>query len=90
MSFGALLGMLTLCNTWRVPAPSQASVLTTAIFGGLYWVAGLTGPLYPDAKAMDPEFGDRHDQLYLFGFILGMDALGWYLESSRLASLGVR
>ena len=89
MSFGALLGALTLYNTWRHPSPSQARVLTTAVFGGLYWVAGMTGILYPDTKAQDPEFGDSKSQLYAFAFILGVDGLGWWLESSRLAGLGL-
>ena len=89
MTFGLLLGLLTLYNTWRVPAPSQARVLTTAVFGGLYWVAGMSAILYPGSKAMDPEFGDSQWQMYLFGSLLGVDLVGWYLESSRLWELGV-
>ena len=89
MTFGALLGLLTLHNTWRRPATSQDTILTTAVFGGLYWVAGMSGILYPDAKAVDPEFGEGSPQLILFSTIIAVNTIGWWLESSRLAGLGI-
>lgn len=89
MTFGALLGALTLFNTWRNPALSQATVLTTAIFGGMYSLAGLSAFLYPGSKGTDPEFGETYAQFYIFGTILTVDMLGWWLESSRLTRLGI-
>lgn len=62
-------------------------VTTAALFGGLYWVTGLSAALYPGAKAMDPEFGEGHAQLYLFASLLGITGVGWFLERSRLLSV---
>ena len=90
MSFGALLGMLTLYNAWFTRSTSQATIVTTTIFGGLYSVAGMSAFLYPESKGCDPEFGETHAQLYVFGTMLAVNILGWWLERSRLMRRGIR
>ena len=75
MTFGALLGGLTLYTTLSAPV-SQFQLLTAATYGGLYYVAGISALAYPDAKGMDPEFGEGNPQVYFFAGVLATNVLG--------------
>lgn len=87
MSMGFLLGGLTAYFTWRPTRDRIAakdSLNTAAIFGSLYWIAGLSAILYPGAKWQDPEFGDGAPQFYVFLAHLVIVCLGWWLENKRI------
>ncbi|KAL9085005.1 MAG: hypothetical protein Q9159_004910 [Coniocarpon cinnabarinum] len=89
ITLGAALGVLTLYYTWRSPR-SQLATTTAALFGGLFFLTGLTGIMYPGAAGMDPEFGEGFPQLWIFGHLLMLTTLGWWLETRRLAKLGIK
>lgn len=74
MSFGLLLGILTAYYTWRSTTQPKDSMCTAAIFGSLYYVAGLSAILYPGTLAIDPEFGQGFPQFWLF---VGLGVLPW-------------
>lgn len=93
MSMALLLGIGTIYYTWK-PAQSFESLQTATVFGTLYWVTGLSGLLYPGAKAVDPEFVDRYGdgspQLYVFSFLGLISLAGYWLESTRLLKIGLK
>jgi hypothetical protein len=62
----------------------RESINTAMLFGTLYWITGLSGILYPGALAVDPEFGTGFPQKWIFGGLMGMVILGWWLEMRRL------
>ncbi|TEY40955.1 hypothetical protein BOTCAL_0411g00030 [Botryotinia calthae] len=63
---------------------TRDSMITAAIAGSLYWIAGLSAILYPGSKAMDPEFGDAAPQMIIFPFFMGMAILGAWFEVKDL------
>ncbi|KAJ8061660.1 hypothetical protein OCU04_009461 [Sclerotinia nivalis] len=60
------------------------SMVTAAIAGSLYWVAGLSAILYPGSRATDPEFGDGFPQAVIFPLFGGMAVAGAWLEVKGL------
>ncbi len=58
--------------------------MTAAIFGSLYYIAGLSAILYPGTLAVDPEFGEGFPQFWLFAGMTGLPWLGYLLESRSL------
>jgi len=88
MSFGPLLALPMLYYTWRSsPTAKLDSIRTAAIFGSIYWLAGLSAWFYPGSLAVDPEFGTGFPQLPLFVTLTGLSWLGYWLEARRLAGL---
>lgn len=88
MSMGVALALATLYYTYRsVPTKAAAvdSLNAAALFGSLYYVTGLSAILYPGSKGMDSEFGEGFPQLWLFGGLLALTWVGWWLERRRLA-----
>lgn len=84
MSFGLALGILTAYYTWRATPQPKDSLMTAAIFGSLYYIAGLSAILYPGTLAVDPEFGEGFPQFWLFAGMTGLPWLGYLLESRSL------
>ena len=74
MSTGLCLGFLTAYYTWRSTPDLVDSLKTAAILGTIYWVTALSGTLYPDALAVDPEFGEGFPQFWPF---VGLTCLPW-------------
>lgn len=84
MSTGLCLGLLTAYYTWRsTPMPAPDSLRTAAIFGSLYFATALSGILYPDAKGIDPEFGDGFPQVWVFLFLIGLPWVGYMLQMQQ-------
>lgn len=84
MSFGLGSGILAAYYTWRSTSTPKDSLRTAAIFASLYFVAGLSGILYPGSLAVDPEFGEGFPQFWLFSGLTGLPWLGYLLELRRL------
>lgn len=109
MSMGLLLGLTTLYFVWRpvvstaygtgiyaTKAATKDSMLSAALIGSLYWVAGLSAILYPGTKWIDPDLvNSKFDgkllglpgQLPVFVAHLALTWLGYALEMRRLGSL---
>ncbi|CZT13889.1 uncharacterized protein RAG0_17398 [Rhynchosporium agropyri] len=89
MSLGLGLGLATLYYTWRRRSsprrPSvemrRESLFAAAVFGSLYWGAGLSAILYPGTLAVDPEFGEGFPQFWLFVGLGVSSWLGWFVET---------
>lgn len=84
MSFGLASGILTAYYTWRSTPTPIDSLRTAAIFGSMYFAAGLSGILYPGSLAVDPEFGEGFPQVWMFTAMTGLPWLGYLLELRRL------
>lgn len=97
MSMGMVLGLTTLYFLYRpkpqslfasAPAVQQTferdSLATGAWLASLYWITQLSALFYPGSKAMDPEFGDGHPQVYICGILLTMVVIGTWLEMGKL------
>ena len=80
MSFGLALGILTAYYTWRPTSQPKDSLMTAAIFGSLYYIAALSGILYPGTLAIDPEFGEGFPQFWFFVGMTGLSWLGYLLQ----------
>ncbi|QSZ32696.1 hypothetical protein DSL72_002275 [Monilinia vaccinii-corymbosi] len=63
---------------------TRDSMITAAIAGSLYWIAGLSAILYPGSKAMDPEFGDGFPQAIAFPIFAGLAIGGAWVEVRAL------
>ncbi|ESZ90384.1 hypothetical protein SBOR_9220 [Sclerotinia borealis F-4128] len=63
---------------------TRDSMITAAIAGTLYWVAGLSAILYPGSKAIDPEFGDGFPQAIIYPIFAVMAILGAWVEVKGL------
>ena len=87
MSMGVCLGLATLYFTWKptqtLDAATEASV-TAALFGSVYWVAGLSARLYPGSLGVDPEFGEGFPQLKVFLAWVVVTWVGCWVECRRL------
>jgi len=83
MSLGMGLGLAMAYYTWRATAAPKDSMFTAAIFGSLYWIAGLSAILYPGSKYVDPEF-QGEPQPVLFSGVLAVTWAGYFLEARRL------
>ncbi|KAG4030073.1 hypothetical protein MFRU_013g00970 [Monilinia fructicola] len=59
---------------------TRDSMITAAIAGSLYWIAGLSAILYPGSKAMDPEFGDGFPQAIVFPIFASLAIVGAWME----------
>lgn len=79
MSLGLTLGIATAYYTWRDTTKPKDSLRTAAIFGCLYYLAGLSAILYPGAMGTDPEFGEGFPQAWLFAGLVGLPWLGVWL-----------
>jgi len=57
MTLGLCLGLATIYYGFRrtTPATKVDSITTAAVFGSLYWIAGLSAIWYPGTKWKDPE-----------------------------------
>lgn len=90
MSMGALLGLATLYYAWRPdPAPGRESIKTAAIFSSLYYISGISAVFYPGALAIDPEFGEGHPQLYIFGANLALSFLGYWFGTRGISGVKI-
>lgn len=58
--------------------------MTAAVFGSVYWLAGMSAILYPGSLAIDPEFGTGFPQLPLFAGLPVLSAIGWWIEVKAL------
>ena len=91
MSMALLLGASSLVYTWK-PEQSLESLRTAAVFGCLHWITGISAVFYPGPKAIDPEFaekyGDGSPQLYVFGGLMMLSLLGYWLESTQMVKMG--
>jgi hypothetical protein len=87
---GALLGLATLYYAGRPdPAPGRESLKTVAIFSSLYYISGISAVFYPGALAIDPEFGEGHPQLYLFGANLALSFLGYWFGTWGVSGIKI-
>ncbi|KAJ5095998.1 hypothetical protein NUU61_005354 [Penicillium alfredii] len=83
LSFGVLLGISTLYYTWKEPRGKPESLWVAAWLGTMYWVTSLSAVLYPNTKAVDPEFGDGFPQLWVNTAHLTFVWGGLYLALAR-------
>lgn len=67
---------------------SKEDMFTTAIFGSLYWITGLSAILYPGSLAVDPEFGTGFPQLFIFGPLMVGSWVGAWVEGGLGAVKG--
>jgi hypothetical protein len=83
-----LLTLLTLAYAHRPVASARergANLTTAALFNSVYTVAGLAAILYPGAAGMDPEFGEGFPQKWVFGGLLALNWVGWWVGTAALA-----
>jgi hypothetical protein len=83
-----LLTLLTLVYAYRPAASARERVdnmTTAALFNSVYTVAGLAAIFYPGAAGMDPEFGEGFPQKWVFGGLLGVNWVGWWVGTAALA-----
>jgi hypothetical protein len=86
MSLGMGLGLAMAYYTWRATTAPKDSAFTAAIFGSLYWIAGLSAIFYPGTKFVDPEF-QGEPQPVLFSSVLAVTWVGYFLEARRLSDI---
>jgi hypothetical protein len=82
-----LLTLLTLVYTHRPAATTRergANLTTAALINSVYTVAGLAAIFYPGAAGMDPEFGEGFPQGWVFGGLLAVNWVGWWVATAAL------
>lgn len=65
----------------------KESISISAVFGTLYWIAGLSAILYPGTLWIDPEFGTGAPQVPLFVASIVGAWVGWALEMRRVGKV---
>ena len=94
MTLGVLLALTSIYFAFRPafsrlsPAEAKHSILTAAVVGSLYCVAGLSAIFYPGTHWFDPEYemkGMTQREIFIFQVVVTWVA--YYLEISRIGKL---
>ena len=93
MLLGTLLGLLSLYFLWSRRWRAQGGLRVGAILAALYWVTQFGSIFFPGTAMVDPEFAGHIpligvlglNQLALDLMLLGLVALGFWLERRRAA-----
>jgi uncharacterized membrane-anchored protein YitT (DUF2179 family) len=91
MSLGVLLALTSTYFAFRPafsqlsPAEAKHSILTAAVVGSLYCVAGISAIFYPGTHWFDPEYEMKGlTQREIFGAQVVIIWVAYYLEISRI------
>ena len=94
MTLGVLLALTSIYFAFRPafsqlsPAEAKHSILTAAVVGSLYCVAGLSAIFYPGTHWFDPEYkmkGMTQREIFIVQVVVTWVA--YYLEISRIGKL---
>ena len=94
MTLGVLLALTSIYFAFRPafsrlsPAEAKHSILTAAVVGSLYCVAGLSAIFYPGTHWFDPEYemkGMTQREIFIAQVVVTWVA--YYLEISRIGKL---
>ena len=91
ISMGVCLALGVVYFTWIKPGydlnaeDQKECVRMAGVFGSMYWITGIAAYFFPNAAAVDPEFGKGFPQLPPFLTFWSFCGLGYWLEMRRLS-----